>query len=237
MESRYLYLLINLLSVSLPLIFSFYPKAPFYKKWKYLFPAVLITASIFLLWDVVFTELGIWGFNPRYITGIYVFNLPVEEVLFFICIPYASLFTYFALIHLLKKDYLFPHQELISSCLSVFLLIGGMYHMDKSYTGVTFFAAGLFIAYQMLFLKPRYMGRFYVAFAVTLVPFFIVNGILTGSFIDEPVVWYNNEENLGIRIGTIPIEDAFYGLLLLTMNVSIYEFLKTRDGEYYSIYS
>ena len=225
-----------MLAVSLPFAFSFYSKAPFYKKWKYLWPAILITAFLFLLWDIAFTEMGIWGFNPKYITGLYILNLPIEEIMFFICIPYACLFTYFALIHLLEKDYLFPHQELISSALCIILLIGGMYHMDKWYTGVTFFVTGLFIAYQMLILRPRYMGRFYMAFAVILIPFLIVNGILTGSFIEEPIVWYNNDENLGIRIFTIPIEDSIYGLLLLTMNVSIYEWLKTRAGEYYSIY-
>lgn len=201
-----------------------------------MWPAIFITAFLFLLWDMVFTEMGIWGFNPEYIMGVYAFNLPVEEILFFICIPYACMFTYFALIHILKKDYLFPHQEIISSALSIFLLIGGMYHMDKLYTGVTFFGTGLFVAYQMLYLKPRYMGRFYVAFAAILIPFLIVNGVLTGLFLEEPVMWYNDKENLGIRLGTIPVENIFYGLLLLTMNVSIYEWLKARAGEYYSIY-
>jgi lycopene cyclase domain-containing protein len=80
------------------------------------------------------------------------------------------------------------------------------------------------------------MGRLYLAFGMILIPFFIVNGILTGSFIDDQVVWYNNDENLGIRIGTIPLEDTFYALLLFTMNVSLYEWLRARSGEYYSLY-
>ena len=220
----------------MPLVASFYPKAPFYKKWKYLWISTLIPAAIFIAWDIGFTAMGVWGFNPHYITGTHIFNLPVEEVLFFICIPYACMFTYFALIHFVEKDYLFPHQELISSGLCIFLLVAGIYHIDKWYTGITFLATGGFIAYQMMVLRPRYMGRFYLAFAIILIPFFIVNGILTGSFIDNPVVWYNNEANLGIRVGTIPVEDFFYGLLLLMMNVSIYEWLKIRDGDYYSIY-
>jgi lycopene cyclase domain-containing protein len=48
-----------------------------------------------------------------------------------------------------------------------------------------------------------------------LIPFFIVNGILTGSFIDEPVVWYNNDENLGIRLFTIPVEDSVYAFTMI----------------------
>jgi lycopene cyclase domain-containing protein len=187
--------------------------------------------------DVGFTAIGVWGFNEKYITGAHIFNLPIEEVLFFVCIPYACMFTYFAIIHLLEKDYLFPHQELISSALIIILLIAGMYHMDKAYTCITFLSTGGFMAFQMIILKPRYMGRFYLAFGMILIPFFIVNGILTGSFIEDQVVWYNNNENLGIRIGTIPLEDIFYALLLLIMNISLYEWIKEKSGEYYSLYS
>jgi lycopene cyclase domain-containing protein len=153
----------------------------------------------------------------------------VEEILFFICIPYASVFTYFALNHLVEKDHLFPHQELISSVLIIVLLISGIYNIDKLYTGVTFVALALLMAFQMLKLRPRYMGRFYFAFAVLLLPFFIVNGLLTGSFIDEEVVWYNPQHMLGMRIGTVPLEDIFYGLLLILMNIVIMEWLEDRD--------
>lgn len=228
MNPKYTYLLINLCSFIIPFAFSFYPRANFSKKWKFVLPAIFVTALIFIAWDILFTEMGIWGFNPQYLSGIYVFNLPLEEILFFFCIPYACVFTYFALSYLVERDYLFPHQELISSVLVVLLLIGGGYFMDRSYTSVTFLATGLFLAYQMLKLKPRYMGRFYFAFGFILIPFFIVNGILTGSFINEPVVWYNNAENLGIRLGSIPLEDVFYGLLLILMSVTLSETFEAK---------
>lgn len=230
MNPKYVYLTINLASVIVPLAFSFYPKANFSKKWKWVFPAIGITALFFIVWDIIFTDMGIWGFNAKYLVGVYFFGLPIEEILFFFCIPYACMFTYFALNYLVERDYLFPHQELISSLLVVLLLIMGSYYFNKWYTGITFLLTGLFLAFQMLKLKPRYMGRFYFAFVFILIPFFIVNGILTGSFLDEPVVWYNDSENLGIRMGTIPVEDAVYGLFMILMNISIAEELEARFG-------
>jgi lycopene cyclase domain-containing protein len=229
LNSKYLYLTLNIVSFTVPFLFSFYPKANFSKKWKYVFPGIIITAIIFIAWDEVFTQMGVWGFNENYTTGIKILSLPLEEVLFFICIPYACLFTYFALNHLVERDHLFPHQEIISSVIIVLSLVLGMYFMNRAYTGVTFVLTGLFLSWHLLKLRPRYMGRFYFAFIFILIPFFLVNGILTGSFIDEPVVWYNNDETLGIRVGTIPVEDAFYGLLMILMSITISEELERRE--------
>jgi lycopene cyclase domain-containing protein len=229
LNSKYLYLTLNLLSFIVPFLFSFYPKANFSKKWKYVFPAMLITAILFILWDELFTQMKIWGFNSKYLSGLYFISLPLEEVLFFFCIPYACVFTYFALNYLIQQDYLaFAHKS-ISSILIVFLIITGCINLDKWYTSVTFISTAFFLMYLLFNLKAAFMGRFYLAFLFILIPFFIVNGILTGSFIDEPIVWYNNEENLNIRLGTIPVEDVFYGMLLILMNITIAERLEKNS--------
>jgi lycopene cyclase domain-containing protein len=138
------------------------------------------------------------------------------------------MFTYFALNYLIEKDHLFPHQELISSLLIILLLIFGLYNIHKLYTGITFLLTGLFLAFSLLKLRMRIMGRFYLAFAILLVPFFIVNGALTGAFTEEPVVLYNGAENMGIRLGTIPLEDAVYGMLMILLPITIWEKLEER---------
>ena len=227
-NERYLYLSLDLLSISLPFIYSFYSPAPFYKKWKHLWVAILIPALFFIVWDEWFTQMGVWGFNPRYLTGIYIGSLPLEEVLFFICIPYACVFTYHALNYLVKKDLFGPYQTQITWVLiGVLIIIGGI-HYDKWYTAVTFFLLAAYLIILVVFIKPAYLGRFYFAYLFILIPFFIVNGILTGSFIEEQVVWYNPAEQLDFRMGTIPFEDTFYGMLLILMNVSILEYLQKR---------
>lgn len=227
---KYLYLLVDCLTICFPLAFSFYPKAMFSGRWKAMLLAILIPGTLFLIWDEWFTQLGVWGFNERYLTGIRLGSLPLEEVLFFVCIPYACVFMYAAL----KKQIRTDHMAFSQKSISLFLIIGsallGLMYTDRWYTCTAFLGLAVCLSFLQFALKVNFLGRFYFSYVVILIPFLIVNGILTGSFLDEPVVWYNNAENLGIRIGTIPVEDAFYGMLLIGMNVSIFEFVERYDS-------
>ncbi len=224
----YTYLLINLLSISIPFIASFDKRLKFYKEWKYFFPAMLITLAMFIAWDIYYTHIGVWGFNERYLTGINIVNLPLEEWLFFITIPYACVFTYKSLNFLVKKDYFKNSAKTISWILVVLFLVVGILHIERIYTSVTFIATAGFILLHLFVLKSQYLGRFYFAYMIILIPFLIVNGLLTGSMIEEEVVWYDDTQNLGIRLFSIPIEDSVYGLLLIMMNVTFLEIFRKK---------
>ncbi len=225
----YTYLLIDLLSVSIPALFTFHPRLRFHDTWFAFWPASLLTAAIFIAWDVLFTGWGIWGFNPDYLLGISWFGLPLEEWLFFICIPYACVFTYASLKTLVRKDFLQSVAQPGAVVLILGLAIAALFFREKTYTAVTAASTALFIAVHLILFGSRILGRFFLSYAVIfLFPFLIVNGILTGSFLESPVVWYDNTENLGIRIFTIPVEDFIYGLLLFLMNVTFYEWFLIR---------
>ncbi len=226
--ANWLYFIINLGAISIPFIAGFDKRLRFDKQWKYLFPAMLLTMLVFIPWDMLKTYLAVWGFNPRYLLGFYIGNLPIEEWMFFIAIPYACLFTYHSLNYLVQKDYLGRYADRITFVLAILLLVIGLLNTGRLYTSVTFISTGAFLIFHRFFIQGKYMGRFYLMYLVTLIPFFIVNGLLTGSFIPEEVVYYDNAQNLGIRLGTIPVEDMVYGLLMLLMNVTWYEFLKKR---------
>ena len=184
--------------------------------------------AIFIPWDVYFTRIGVWGFNENYITDIWILGLPLEEVLFFICIPYASVFTHEALKYYLPVNPLQHLSRAITILLSVALLLVVAFHWGKYYTNSAFILAVILIISLEFILKAKFLARIYFSFSIILIPFFIVNGLLTGSLIDEPIVWYNNHENLGIRIGTIPIEDAVYALGMLVTTISVYEYVKDK---------
>ena len=63
---NYLYLLINITSIFIPFVYSFYPKTNFFSTWKKLFPGFIIMTTIYLIWDIIFTRMGIWVFNDDY---------------------------------------------------------------------------------------------------------------------------------------------------------------------------
>ncbi len=220
-----LYLLINLGAFIVPFIFSFHPKLVFYKQWKYALPAIVLSALPFIFWDMYFTKMGVWGFNPSYLMEVYLYNLPLEEILFFIVIPFCCLFTYHCFKVLIEKDHFYKQENRISGSILIFLTVFGFTNADKLYTAFTFFGLVLFLLFLKFIARVTWLGRFYFAYLFLLIPFIIVNGVLTGTGIDEPVVWYNNNENMGFRILTIPFEDIFYGILLILLNIFFFEYL------------
>lgn len=220
------YLVIIIASIIIPLLLSFDKKVAFFKYWKFLIPSIIITGIVFILWDIIFTRLGIWSFNPSHLTGIYIFGLPLEECLFFIAIPYSSVFTYEVLRAYLAKDYLGSYAKSISIFLILLLLMFSILFNTKLYTFVLFLFTLIYFLFLIIVLNANYLGWIYLTYALILIPFLLINGILTGTFLNEPVVIYNQNEIMGIKLLTFPLEDIIYGLLLFTMNISIYEKLK-----------
>lgn len=231
MKDQYAYLIINILAVLPPFLLSFDKKVAFYKNFYRLFPSLLITAFIFIVWDIFFTKHGVWGFNPRYLTGINIVNLPVEEVLFFFTIPYACIFTYEVYMAYFP-DYGFRirRTNMIAIVLSILLFILGIIHLDNLYTSITFIFTGAMLIISKLLRSAVFLRYFFPSYLIILIPFLIVNGLLTGTMLEAPIVWYNEEEIIGIRILTIPVEDSVYGFVLLYINLILYEKIFNRKA-------
>lgn len=220
----YLYLYLNIFTILFPLLLSFDKKVAFFKNWPALFPAILVNAVVFMVWDSWFTSIGVWGFNEEYLTGVYLFNLPLEEVLFFITVPYACVFIYDVLNAYIAKDLLRPYAKGIALALLLVLPVLAVFNIERLYTSITFFALALLHLLHLRFFGTRFLGRFYLMYVVHLVPFLLVNGVLTYL----PIVWYNNSYNLGLRLVSIPVEDTMYSMLMLLLTISVYEGLRYR---------
>lgn len=226
-----LYLLLNIGAIAIPFAFSFHPKLKFYKHWRSLVIALLITSVIFISWDIIFTYKGIWGFNATYLIGIDLLDLPLEEWLFFLCIPYACIFTHYSI----EKQH--PNFKLkkgptigFGSVLVFVFVLTAISNIDKAYTAINFMISSL-ILIVVLLKKIVLLQRYLVSYSLIFIPFLLINGVLTGSFINGEVVWYNNEENLGIRLFTIPIEDTVYAFSLILLPLFIMNYIESPSKQ------
>jgi lycopene cyclase domain-containing protein len=223
-----LYFWILIFAFAGPFFLSFDQKVGYYKKWKYLLPAILSVALVFIIWDEYFTKKEIWGFTPAYIQEIYLGHLPLEEVLFFIIVPYNCVFIYEVL------NAYFPSTTLskLTKFFAFFFVLSGFvlstWFLDNWYTSVACGASAILTVGLYFIFKVCWYERFAFAYTVALIPFLIVNGILTGMVTENPVVWYNESHIIGIRIGTIPFEDLYYNYCLFLPIIWLYEGIKNR---------
>jgi lycopene cyclase domain-containing protein len=226
---RSTYLLIDICTILVPFLFSFHPRIQFHKQWRSFFPGMIITAAVFITWDAYFTSIGVWNFNPKYTLGINLFNLPIEELLFFICVPYSCVFTYYCLDKFYRLDWSAIAQSATCIAISLVLVAIAIIHIDKMYTSVTFLTTAILCLLMKFVAKINWFGKAIGVYLVLLIPFMIVNGLLTGTGLDEAVVRYNDNENMKWRILTIPVEDTIYGFELYLLNLFFYHSIKQKQ--------
>jgi lycopene cyclase domain-containing protein len=219
---RYTYLLLNLFTILIPLACSFEQKLHFYRKWKYYLPGMFFTAFLFLVWDYFKTKHGVWSFNNDYIIGIRFAGLPLEEYLFFITVPYACTFIYENVGYFVKRRIFPDYSKYILRVLSAAAFAGAFFVTDRF---SVLFIISFILPLSTIYLKGQKLDSFLQMYTISLIPMAIVNGFLTAL----PVVIYDNTQNLGIRIGTIPVEDFIYSAILLLMNIALYERARQRS--------
>ena len=221
-----LYLWINIFTFC-TILLSFDKKVAFYKYFPFLAIGIIFNGLVFIPWDSVFTKLGIWGFNQKYLNGLSFYSIPIEEWLFFITVPFSCVFIHYVLLAYFKNPIPLKFSNIFWNILSLLILAVGIIFYQQTYTFVTFT-----ITAPVLFLLNKYqksfMSQFTFTYAISFIPFILINSILTGSFTEEPIVWYNNTENFSVRIGTIPLEDTIYNLLLLVTPTFITHYLYSK---------
>jgi len=91
------YSIVLLLAFIVPFCLSLWPPLKFYRKPLALLISITLILLIFGAWDVFAAWRGHWSFNPQGVWNFRVINLPIEEVLFFVIIPFCCLFTWEAI--------------------------------------------------------------------------------------------------------------------------------------------
>jgi len=216
------YLVLNILVIIIPLLLSFEKNIKFYKKFRELSISIITVGSIFILWDIFAVKRGDWYFNTKYINGVYLFRLPLEEILFFITIPYSSIFLFETLKFYLQKKIRnneFHLNRIYSVIISAVLLTLSFIFYSRYYTFTVLSFSAVFLLVSLFLFNDLLSSKIYWIFiAATYIPFIIVNYFLTSL----PIVIYNPEATWGIRFLTIPVEDFFYSYTLLSLYLFIY---------------
>jgi lycopene cyclase domain-containing protein len=221
-----LYVLVNLAILVPPLALSFDKKVAFYTSWRSLAAAVLIVSPVYIVWDIIVTGRGHWGFNPQYAGPGVLMDLPLGEILFFLAVPYASIFVYEVVRAYVKPKRVFSSVAsiAISSTAAVVFLLLGLF-VGRAYTSLAFFSVALFFLAALVTDREMLTElHTWLYFAVSYVTFLVVNGILTGL----PIVVYAEAATTGIRVATIPLEDFFYNFGLLGFYVLAFRLAARR---------
>ena len=220
------YLLIDLAIILGPLCFTRHPRVAYYRNFRALASSILVVSTAYIIWDMVVTHWGEWSFNPRYVSGINVVNLPLEEILFFITVPYACLFLYEVVLATGRKDNCSLPIGIVAAAI-VSLAAGSFAYLSQGYTSKALASCAVFLLIALWLDRPLLESRSYwLWLGICLVPFLIVNSVLTAL----PVVQYNPDAIWGARFITIPLEDFFYNYSLLSFYLLLYRLAGRRSG-------
>ncbi len=212
------YLLINIFTIIVPLILTLEQKLKFYKKLPAVFISILVVSTVYIIWDSIATKAGDWAFNPKYLLGIYWLDLPLEEILFFITVPYSIIFINETVNFYLKEKEIF-FSRYIYFAIMILLIIGIILFANQNYTMIvltyclTFFI--LAVSFYPEILKSKI---FWITIIISYLPFLIVNYLLTSL----PIVTYNTDAIWGNRFITIPLEDFFYSFSMISLWLLVY---------------
>ena len=214
----WVYLLINCAIIAGPLYLTRAPGVRFQSRFAALAWSIALVSSAYITWDVIVTAWGEWSFNSDYVSGIKVINLPVEEMLFFVTVPYACLFIWEVVLNACKPGTL-PLPVALQWIVIAMLAIGSVLFSHQGYTAKALASCALFLLFARIIEPALLISRqYWLWLGICLVPFFIINSALTAI----PVVLYNSAAIWGVRIVTIPAEDFFYNFSLLSFYLLVY---------------
>ncbi len=220
------YLIFNFIIISVPFVASFFRRTRFVHLWPQVFGAAILVLIPFITWDILVTGRH-WWFNENYTMLLRILGLPLGEWHFFITVPFSCLFVWHMLPDSLDRTDIDPRWWRLV-LLALMPLSFVLWLTGKEYSALAALSMGLCPVIDLL------LGTRYFQHRKTLVFLPIVVGLtlIFNSYLTwRPLVLYGVEYQLDIRIGTIPLEDFFYGMSHLSYCVIVYEWLKSRRNE------
>jgi len=225
------YGLFNLIIAVMPMIGGLLYNKTIFPQKKPLAISIALGLLIFVTLEQFLTNV-FWWFSDKYTVGLMIGVLPIEEVLFFISVPWATLLLWLNVNHLLKKSaerviFSRPVEYLVLTILSIcsFLFFYVFFRAGLYYSSLVFILLLLVIIFDQFIGARIIFWRNYLLFQM---PVILLTTIWNGYLTARPVVIYNVLLKSNIQVFTIPIEDYLYGFVLLTFIISLYERLRKK---------
>ncbi|TKC13233.1 lycopene cyclase domain-containing protein [Pedobacter polaris] len=220
----YTFLLLNLFLILIPFVLALDKRVFNVGNLRLFIVPSLIVAIVFSLFAIFLTGLKAWSFNSAYIVGLNYGGIPIEEYIFMFTFSFAGLGIY----NYLNAKY--PKNNLQKYSLTVSQIMIGIcfgllfFAYAKWYTALTFAVLMLLLIGIEYINTLRFMYKFYRAFLVTLIPFYICYGIICNL----PVIHYEPKENVKFDLAKIPLENHFFMMAMLLLAVYLFEFFSSR---------
>jgi lycopene cyclase domain-containing protein len=224
------YLLIDALIILFPLLLSFKWKFAYYRYFKALFPAIAVVGIGYIIWDAIVTARGDWFFNYTYLSGISILGLPIEEILFFVVVPYSCIFIYENLQYFLPDRQL-PFNKIFYIGLSILFILAGLFFYNQDYTILALMSCAFFFLIATFFSPELLQSRnYWLYIGLSMIPFIIFNYLLTSIPIVSyhPAAIWGGDGLWNGRFFSIPIEDFFYNFSMLSFYLLVYRCFKKR---------
>jgi len=222
---NYIFLIILILIFIVPLFFIITGKCDFRKKLRYAVPAILISGFLFLLWDIRFTEAGVWSYDADFTLGIFYKGLPLEQWLFYLIIPCSGLVIY----EVIKARFSALDWNNAFTAIGLLMVVGlaiaAYIYCVQVYTFYCSLLTAVYLGYTIFRMQFKsHLTHFFLSYLVVLVPYFLLSGILSWNLAIE----YHQEQVLNVRFWMMPVENLVFLFLLMLMNTTVYEYLSER---------
>ncbi len=224
---HYIFLIINLFLVVIPFCLLL-NKSVF--KLKALQSAILpavITAVVFSTIGALLIYLNVFNFNNSFLINVFIGALPIEYCLFsfsfsFVAICFYNYLNSLFLNNNLQKFSLSVSNLLLGVCIAILF-----FSYAKWYPAITFSLLLLLLFYIEYVNKLRFMYRFYRAFFLCLILFYACYGLLCNL----PIIQYNANQTMVLKIYAIPLESHFFTLLMCLFAVYLLELFKSKTAK------
>lgn len=220
---RFTFLFIDLIIIGLPVLFSFSKHLHFISRLKHVVVATLVVSTIYIPWNIAFTTLKIWSYNPLKHLGTNLAKMPMEAYLYFTFTPYLCIFIYVWLTKLIKKNYFKGAHFALTPFLIAGMVLLLINNFDQTYAAISMCFLILLLLIQLVNGK-RYMGKFYLSFVFSIIPLFLVDTLLAAS----KVIIYNPKVTLSYKLGYLPIDNLIFDAGLCLFSVMGYEWSQRK---------